>query len=96
VQVVKTTLIAVLREPVDISVIDANIGIDRIQMVRMIMRLAGHAFVFVGVLGTGFAILVIAINPAKVISWIAGLVCFILFIVGYQLIKALNRVQNQT
>ncbi|KZN23175.1 hypothetical protein A4G99_13945 [Haladaptatus sp. R4] len=60
------------------------------------MRLIGHVFVFAGVLGTGFAILVIAINPAKLISWIAGLVCFIIFIVGYQLIKSLNQVQNQT
>ncbi|KZN23973.1 hypothetical protein A4G99_05685 [Haladaptatus sp. R4] len=65
-------------------------------MNRAIMRLVGHVFVFVGVLGTGFAIIVVAINPDKVLSWFAGLVCFVIFIVGYQLIKALNAVQKQT
>lgn len=51
-------------------------------MGNAILRLYGHIALFVGIIGTGFAILVIGLNPDKVVSWVVGFVCINLAIIG--------------
>lgn len=52
-------------------------------MGNVLLRSYGHISLFLGIVGTGFTIMVIGLKPEKVVSWIAGLVCVSLAITGY-------------
>jgi len=43
---------------------------------------------FAGVIGVGFAVMVLALNPTKLATWGAGLVCLLLVVLGVQTIQA--------
>ncbi|WP_423744915.1 hypothetical protein V5735_02475 (plasmid) [Haladaptatus sp. SPP-AMP-3] len=57
-------------------------------MSNVILRLYGHAALFAGVVGVGFAVMVLALNPTKLVTWGAGLVCLLLVVLGVQTIQA--------
>ncbi len=55
-------------------------------MSNIILRSYGHLALFLGIVGAGFAIMVIGLNPDKLISWVAGIACVVLGIIGYRTI----------
>ncbi|MFH5798728.1 hypothetical protein [Haladaptatus sp. DYF46] len=57
-------------------------------MSNVILRLYGHAALFAGVVGVGFALMVLTINPTKFATWGAGLVCLLLVVLGVRTIQA--------
>lgn len=57
-------------------------------MSNVILRLYGHAALFAGVVGVGFAVMVLAVNPTKLVTWSAGLVCLLLVVLGVRTIQA--------
>jgi hypothetical protein len=57
-------------------------------MSNVILRLYGQAALFAGVVGVGFAVMVLAVNPTELTTWGAGLVCLLLVVLGFQTIKA--------
>ncbi len=55
-------------------------------MSNIIVRLYGHISLFLGIIGVGFAILVLGTDPMSPTTWLAGLVCLALAILGYKTI----------
>ncbi len=57
-------------------------------MSNVILRLFGHAALFAGVVGVGFTVMVLALNPTKLATWGAGVVCLLLVVSGVKTIQA--------
>ncbi len=57
-------------------------------MSNLILRLFGHAALFVGVVGVGFAVMTLALNPAKLATWGSGAVSLLLVVLGYRTIES--------